>query len=152
MTWAVFSDEKQSLLDRYRGHNRWDWTSVICLAESLSHFFLSQMDRKVPKWNLPKHLSNVGHLHPTANPGARDTPAHRTATRPSRWAGQGCLPPFGHWTECFSILSTPWCKPSQAVPMTGPQPLHFTAQTLPQRLIPTESHLNLTCFSFHLNY
>lgn len=85
-----FSDEKQSLSDRYRGSNRGQWKfPVICLSESISHIFLPRMAGTTwqGQWyNLPKHLSNVGHLHPTANPGAGNPPAHWTATSPSRWA------------------------------------------------------------------
>lgn len=117
-----FSDEKQSSSDRYRGSNRRDWKfPFISLSESSSHFFLSQMAGTTwqGQWNFPKHLSNVGHLHPTTNPSAGNSPAHWTATNPSRWAEQGCLPHSGHcWPDCFSNLSTPWCKPSQAIPMS----------------------------------
>lgn len=115
-----FSDEKQSLSDRYRGSNRGDWKfPVIRLWVTLPfHFFLSQM-AGTPwqgQWNLAKHLSNMGCLHPTANPGAGNPPAHWTPTSPSSWAEQGCLPRSGHcWPDCFSNLSTPRCKPSQAV-------------------------------------
>lgn len=129
----------------------------------LSHppitFFLSQMAGTTwqgqwyrCQWNLPKHLSNVGHPHPTANPGAGNPPAHWTPTSAPRWAEQGCLPHSGHcWPDSFSTLSTPWCKPSQAVPMSE---LMIPSPSISQcrHLIPTESHLNFSCFSFHLIY
>lgn len=152
-----FFDEKQSLSDRYRGSYRGDWKfPVICLSQSPPYYIffcpIWQGQWYRCQWNLPKHLSNIEHLHPTANPGAGSPPAHWTPTSASRWAEQGCLSHSGHcWPDSFSNLSTPWCKPSQAVPMSE---LMILSPSISQcrHLIPTENHLNFSCFSFHLTY
>lgn len=103
-------------LVRYWGHNRGDWKfPVISLSESLSPFFLSQMAGTTHK--------DSGTFQSTSVMWDIHTPLQILVLGTLRPTGQQPVHPGGQGRGAFPILvpstlSTPWCKPSQAAPMS----------------------------------